>query len=179
MSVRNASSSIYYGNIDAQNWSLMSVNTSLSPGFVGLFEWVVMTFGLKNAGATYQRAMNLIFHDLLGVVLEVYIDDIVIKSAGLNFHLADLKFALERMRRYGLKMNPLKCAFRVSAEKFLGFIIHEKDIEIDPKRIEAMRKVEAPTCKKDLQKFLNKINYLRRFISNLSGKIDAFTLFFG
>ena len=67
MSVRNASSSIYYGNIDAQNWSLMSVNTSLSPGFVGLFEWVVMTFGLKNAGATYQRAMNLIFHDLFGV----------------------------------------------------------------------------------------------------------------
>ena len=48
------------------------------PGFVGLFEWVVMTFGLKNTGATYQRAMNLIFHDLLGVILEVYIDDIVI-----------------------------------------------------------------------------------------------------
>ena len=53
------------------------------PGFIGLFEWVVMTFGLKNAGATYQRAMNLIFHDLLGIILEVYIDNIVIKSAGL------------------------------------------------------------------------------------------------
>ena len=68
------------------------------PGFVGLFEWVVMTFGLKNAGATYQRAMNLIFYDLIGIILEVYIDDIVIKSAGLNHHLADLRFALERMR---------------------------------------------------------------------------------
>ena len=145
------------------------------PGFVGLFEWVVMTFGLKNAGATYQRAMNLIFHDLIGVILEVYIDDIVIKSAGLDHHLADLRLALERMRRYGLKMNPLKCAFGVSAGKFLGFIIHEKGIEIDPKRIEAMKKVEAPTCKKDLQKFLGKINFLRRFISNLSGKIDTFT----
>jgi hypothetical protein len=144
------------------------------PGFVGLFEWVVMTFGLKNADATYQRDMNLIFHDLLGVILEVYIDDIVIKSAGLDSHLADLRLGLERMRRYGLKMNPLKCAFGVSAGKFLGFIIHEKGIEIDPKRIEAMRKVEAPTCKKDLQKFLGKVNYLRRFISNLSGKIDAF-----
>jgi len=145
------------------------------PGFVGLFEWVVMTFGLKNAGATYQRAMNLIFHDLLGVILEVYIDDIVIKSAGLDHHLADLRIALERMRRYGLKMNPLKCAFGVSAGKFLGFIIHEKGIEIDPKRVEAMKKVEAPTCKKDLLKFLGKVNFLRRFISNLSGKIDAFT----
>jgi hypothetical protein len=51
------------------------------PGFIGLFEWVVMTFGLKNARATYQRAMNLIFHDLLGTILEVYIDDLVIKSA--------------------------------------------------------------------------------------------------
>ena len=78
------------------------------------------------------------------------------------------------MHQYGLKMNPLKCAFGVSAGKFLGFIIH-KGIEIDPKRIEAMNKVEAPTCKKDLQKFLGKVNYLRRFISNLSRKIDAFT----
>ena len=79
------------------------------------------------------------------------------------------------MRRYGLKMHPLKCAFGVSVGKFLGFIIHEKGIEVDPKRIEAMRKVEAPTCKKDLQKFLGKVNFLRRFISNLFGKIDAFT----
>ena len=119
--------------------------------------------------------MNLIFHDLLGVILEVYIDDIMIKSAGFGNHFADLRFALERMRQYGLKMNPLKCDFGVSAGKFLGFIIHEKGIEIDPKRIEAMKKVEAPACKKDLQKFLGKVNYLRRFISNLSGKIDAFT----
>ena len=90
--------------------------------------------------------MNLIFHDLLGVILEVYIDDIVIKSAGLGYHLADLRLALERMRQYGLKMNPPKCAFGVSTGKFLGFIIHDKEIEVDPKRIKAMRKVEAPTC---------------------------------
>ena len=132
-------------------------------------------FCLKNAGATYQRAMNLIFHDLLGVISDVYIDDIVIKSTGLDHHLANLRLTLERMRRYGLKMNPLKYAFGVSAVKFLSFIIHENGIEVDPKRIEAMRKVEAPTCKKDLQKFLGKVNFLRRFISNLSGKIDAFT----
>src|SRR6185312_12222911 len=68
------------------------------PGFVGLFEWVVMTFGLKNTGATYQRAMNLIFHDLLGVILEVYIDNIIIiKSASLDHLLADLRLDLERM----------------------------------------------------------------------------------
>jgi hypothetical protein len=57
---------------------------------VGLFEWIVMTFGLKNADATYQRAMNLKFHDLLGVLLEVYIDDVVVKSVRFGEHLADL-----------------------------------------------------------------------------------------
>ncbi len=145
------------------------------PGFVGLFEWTVMTFELKNAGATYQRAMNLIFHDLLGVILEVYIDDVVVKSDANESHIADLRLAFERMRKYGLKMNPLKCAFGVSAGRFLGFIIHQHGIEIDPKKIEAIQKVQAPTCKKDMQKFLGKVNYLRQFIVNLLGKVDAFT----
>jgi hypothetical protein len=77
------------------------------PGFIGLFEWVVMTFGLKNAGATYQRAMNLIFLDLLGVLMEVYIDDVVVKSVGFEEHMTDLKLSLERMKKYGLWMNPL------------------------------------------------------------------------
>jgi hypothetical protein len=76
-------------------------------------------FWFKNVGATYQRAMNLIFHDLLGIILEIYIDDVVIKSDSIDNHLADLRLALERMCRYGLKMNPLKCVFGVSAGKFL------------------------------------------------------------
>jgi hypothetical protein len=121
------------------------------PSFIGLFEWVVMTFGLKNAGATYQRAMNLIFHKLRGIIVEVYIVNIVIKLASLDSHLADLYLAFEKMRQYGLKMNPLKCAFGVSAGKFLDFIIYEHGIEIDPKRVESMKKVKAPTCKKELQ----------------------------
>jgi hypothetical protein len=83
------------------------------PNFIGLFEWVVMTFGLKNADPTYQRAMNLIFHDLLGIKLEIYIDDVVVKSDSMDGHLADLRLALKRMRRYGLKINPLKCVFSV------------------------------------------------------------------
>jgi hypothetical protein len=123
-----------------------------------------MTFGLKNAGATYQRAMNLIFHDLLGIIVEVYIDEIVAKSSSLNSHLADLRLAFEKMCRYGLKMNPLKCAFGVSVGKFLGFLVHEKGVEIDPKKIESIKKVPAPTSKKELQRFLGKVNYLRRFI---------------
>jgi hypothetical protein len=120
------------------------------PTFISLFEWVVMTFGLKNTGATYRRTMNLIFHDLLGIILEVYIDDVIVKSDTMDGHLADLRLALERMHRYGLKMNSLKCAFGVSAGKFLGFIIHEHGVEIDPIKIESINKVQLPQCKNDM-----------------------------
>jgi hypothetical protein len=120
------------------------------PGFVGLFEWVVMTFGLKNTGAMYQRAVNLIFHDLLGVILEVYIDDVMVKSAGFAEHLADLQLALERMRRYGLRMNSLKFTFGVSAGQFLGFVVHEGGIQVDPKKIESIKRLGEPTCKRDV-----------------------------
>jgi hypothetical protein len=100
-------------------------------GFIGLFEWIAMTFGLKNVGATYQRAMNLTFHELLGNTIEVYIDDIVVKSAAFGSHIADCaKLFIKCVVR--LKMNPRTCAFGVSARKFLGFIIHEHGIELDP-----------------------------------------------
>jgi hypothetical protein len=78
-----------------------------------------MTFGLKNAGAIYQRVMNLTFHDLHGITLEIYIDDVIVKSDSMGTHLVGLRLALKRMRLYELKMNPLKCAFNVSASKFL------------------------------------------------------------
>jgi hypothetical protein len=144
------------------------------PGFINLFEWVVMTFGLKNASVTYQRALNLIFHDLLGIILEIYIDDVVVKSDSMGSHLVDLRLALERIHRYGLKMNSLKCVFGVSTGKFLGFIIHEHGIEIDPTKIESIYKVQQPQCKNDMQKFLGKLNYLRWFMFNLSRKISVF-----
>jgi hypothetical protein len=70
--------------------------------FVGLFKWVIMTFGLKNAGTTYQRAMNIIFHDLLGVLMEVSIDNVVVKSVGFEEDMTNLKLSLERMKKYGL-----------------------------------------------------------------------------
>jgi hypothetical protein len=88
-----------------------------------------MTFGFKNAGVIYQRAMNLIFHDLLRVLTEVYINDVVVKSVGFEEHMTDLKLSLERMKKYGLQMNPLKCTFRVTSGRFLGFIAHEHGIE--------------------------------------------------
>jgi hypothetical protein len=119
--------------------------------------------------------MNLIFHNLLGIILEIYIDDVIVKSDSLDNYLADLCLALERMHRYVLKMNPLKFVFSVSAGKFLVFIIHEHGIEIDPTKVESINKVQPPQYKNNMQKLLGKINYLRQFIFNLSEKISAFT----
>jgi hypothetical protein len=151
----------------------VSKTTFRCSGFVGLFEWVVMTFGLKNAGATYQRVMNLVFHDLLEVLMEVYIDDMVVKSVGFEEHMTDLKLSLERMKKYGLWMNPLKCTFGVTSGRFLAFIVYEHGIKIDPKKIESIGKIVEPMCKKDVQKLLNKINYLRHFISNLAWRVES------
>jgi hypothetical protein len=119
----------------------MSKTAFHCPGFISLFECVIMTFGLKNAGATYQRAMNLIFHDLLRVLMEVYIDNVVVKLVGFEEHLTDIKLSLVRMKKYGLQMNPLKCTFEVTLGRFLGFIVHEHGIQIDPMKIESIRKI--------------------------------------
>jgi hypothetical protein len=144
------------------------------PGAVGLFEYVVMTFGLKNASATYQRATNYIFHDLIGKLVEIYIDDVVVKSASVEGHLGDLRQVLEQTRRFGLRMNPKKYAFGVSAGQFLGFLVHERGIEIGLKSQEGVKTMVPPTTKRELLLLICKINFVRRFISNLSGWIQPF-----
>jgi len=98
------------------------------PGHVGLFEWIVMTFGLKNASATYQRAMNFIFHEFIDNLVEIYIDDVVVKSGDFIKHLADLRKVLECTMKHDLKMNSNKCAFGVSAGQFLSFMVHQRGI---------------------------------------------------
>jgi hypothetical protein len=91
------------------------------PDAVGLFEYVVMTFGLKNAGATYQRAMNYMFHDLISKLVEIYIDDVVVKSASAKGHIGDLRRVLERTRMFGLRMNPKKMCFWCIGRLVPGF----------------------------------------------------------
>ncbi|KAB2627970.1 hypothetical protein D8674_032765 [Pyrus ussuriensis x Pyrus communis] len=145
------------------------------PGALGTYEWVVMPFGLKNAGATYQRAMNMIFHDLIGTIVEVYIDDVVVKSKRRQTHLDDLRQTFLRMRKNSLKMNPAKCAFGVSAGNFLGFLVHHRGIEVDANKARAIISAPPPTTKKQLQSLLGQINFLRRFIANSAGKMKAFS----
>ena len=89
----------------------------------GLFCYNVMSFGLNNARATYQRLLTKMFRPLLGQTMEVYIDDMLVKSKEHSDHAGHLQEAFELLRTYGMKLNPSKCAFRVSAGRFVGFMV--------------------------------------------------------
>ncbi|KAM0982924.1 hypothetical protein ACFX1X_016060 [Malus domestica] len=110
----------------------------------GIYCYKVMPFGLKNAGATYQRAMQKIFNDMLHKNVECYVDDVVVKTKKRSNHLKDLRVVFERLRKYNLKMNPLKCAFGVTSGKFLGFIVKHRGIEVDQSKIKAIQSMPEP-----------------------------------
>uniref|UniRef100_A0A2N9FH89 Uncharacterized protein n=1 Tax=Fagus sylvatica TaxID=28930 RepID=A0A2N9FH89_FAGSY len=101
----------------------------------GTFVYDVMPFGLKNAGATYQRAMVTLFHDMIHHEIEVYVDDMIAKSRTAQDHLTDLRKLFQRLKKYQLRLNPNKCAFGVTSGKLLGFIVSGRGIEIDPAKI--------------------------------------------
>lgn len=141
----------------------------------GVYCYTVMSFGLKNAGATYQRAMTVIFSDMLHNKIECYVDDLVVKTRKREHHLNDLKRVFDRLRKHELKMNPLKCAFGVTSGKFLGFVVRHRGIEIDPSKIKAILEMPPPQTLKQLRGLQGTLAYIRRFISNLSGRCQPFT----
>ncbi|KAG9447197.1 hypothetical protein H6P81_013325 [Aristolochia fimbriata] len=141
----------------------------------GIFCYKVMPFGLKNAGATYQRAMQNIFYDFLHKRVECYVDDLVVKTKQRSDHLLDLRAVFERLRRFQLKMNPLKWAFDVTSGKLLGFIVHHRGIEIDQSKIDAILKMPEPKNVSELKSFQGHLAYIRRFISNLAGRCQPFS----
>ena len=118
----------------------------------GIYCYTVMPFGLKNAGVTYQRLMNKIFKHLLGQTIEVYIDDMLVKSKESADHLRDLGSTFAILRKYGLKINASKCAFGVSSGKFLGYLVTHKGIEANPEQVQAVQNVQMPRTVKDIQK---------------------------
>ncbi|KAK4382209.1 hypothetical protein Sango_2894600 [Sesamum angolense] len=103
-----------------------------------------MPFWLKNASATYQRAMQRIFNDMFHKNVECYVDDLVVKLKKRENNFHDLRKVFERLRRYQLKMNPSKCAFGVTSEKFLGFIICRRSIKIQQAKIDAILRMPEP-----------------------------------
>ena len=103
-----------------------------------------MSFGLKNVGAAYQRAMVALFHDMMHKAIEVYVDDMISKSKTEDEHLVNLRKLFERLRKYRLRLNPTKCTFRVKSGKLLGFIVSQKWIEVDPDKVKVILKMPEP-----------------------------------
>ncbi|XP_022736187.1 uncharacterized protein LOC111289419 [Durio zibethinus] len=138
----------------------------------GTFCYKVMPFGLKNAGATYQRAMVTLFHDMMHKEIEVYVDDMIAKSREGEDHIVNLKKLFDRLRRFQLKLNPAKCTFGAKSGKLLGFVVSEKGIEVDPDKIQAIQNLSPPHTSKEVRGFLGRLNYIARFISQLTYKCD-------
>ena len=130
--------------------------------------YVKMPFGLMNTGATFQRAMDIDFSEYIGYFIIIYLDDIIVYSKIDEEHLVHLRKVFEKCRKYGLSLNPKKTLFGIQEGKLLGHIISEEGIKIDPKRIEGILQISHPRNIKELQSFIGKINFLRRFITNLA-----------
>uniref|UniRef100_A0A2N9FT45 Uncharacterized protein n=1 Tax=Fagus sylvatica TaxID=28930 RepID=A0A2N9FT45_FAGSY len=140
----------------------------------GLFCYKVMPFGLKNAGATYQRLMNKMFHHQIGQNVEVYVDDMLVKTKDERKHLEDLKETFETLRRYRMKLNPNKCVFGVSSGKFLGFMVSQRGIEANPDKIKAVLEMTPPRTTKEVQSLTGRVAALNRFVSRATDKCLPF-----
>jgi hypothetical protein len=130
-----------------------------------LFCYKVMPFGLKNARATYQRLMNKMFQDQIGRNVEVYVDDMLVKSEEEDGHLDDLAETFRTLRKYQMKLNPSKCAFGVYSGKFLGFMVSQRGIEANPDKIKAILEMQPPTTTKKVQRLTGRVAALNRFMS--------------
>ena len=140
----------------------------------GLFCYRVMPFGLKNAGVTYQRLMNRMFAPQIGRNVQVYVDDMLVKSRREEDHLEDLRETFDTLRSYNMKLNPGKCAFGVTVGKFLGFMVSQKGIEANPDKIRAIMEMTPPRNMKEVQSLNGKVTALNRFVSKATDKCLPF-----
>jgi len=116
----------------------------------GAYCYKVMPFGLKNAGATYQRAATTLLHDLIHKEVEVYVDYMIVKSKDREGHIPALQKFFERIQFYKLRLNPKKCTFGVTFGKLLGFMISQRGIEVDPEKIKAIVEMKPPRNEKEV-----------------------------
>src|SRR5881394_1779497 len=140
----------------------------------GAYCYITMPFGLKNAGATYQRAMQRCLHDQLGCNVEAYIDDVIIKSRVKEDLISDLSETFTNLRRFRWKLNPEKCVFGVPSGKLLGFIVSYRGIEVNPEKLKDIFRMNSPTKVKDVQKLTDCMAALSHFVSHLGERAMPF-----
>ena len=135
-----------------------------------------MSFGLKNAGSTYQSMMTRMFELQLGKNIEIYVDDMVVKSKVVSGHLGGLGGIFNVLRRHKLRLNASKCSFGVRSGKFLGYMITHRGIEVNPDQIKAINDLKPPRNAKEVQKLTGMIAALTRFISRSVDRCRPFYL---
>jgi hypothetical protein len=126
-----------------------------------------MTFGLKNAGATYQKAIQKCLESQIGKSVKAYVDDIVVKTTDKDNLITNLAQTFAILRRYRWKLNLEKCVFSVTSGKLLGFMVNHHSIEANPTKVDAIRRMNRPTGKKDVMKLTGMVEALGRFISKI------------
>ena len=126
----------------------------------GVFNYIMMPFGLKNARATYQRLMDKIFKDQRGRNLEVYVDDSTVKSKTEEEMIVDLQETFSNMREYTMKLNPRKCVFGIKSGKFLGYLVSQRGIDANPEKVQ-----EQSQAFKEMKKHLHRLPTLARPIT--------------
>ncbi|GMH25257.1 hypothetical protein Nepgr_027100 [Nepenthes gracilis] len=140
----------------------------------GTYCYRVMPFGLKNAGATYQRLVNRMFEKQIGRNMEVYVDDMLVKSRVTGDHIRDLEESFGVLCQHQMKLNPAKCVFGVSSGKFLGFIVSQRGIEVNPEKIKALADMAPPRSVKDVQRLTGRLAALSRFLAKSGDKYQPF-----
>jgi hypothetical protein len=141
----------------------------------GTFMYAKMPFGIMNAGETFQRAMDIDFFDEKDKFIVIYLDDITVYLVSDEEHLKHLRRDFQKCRKFGISLNPKKMNFGMEEGKLIGHIISKEGIKIDHSRVEGILKIGTPRSKKEVQSFLGKVNFLRRFIPNLDEIIKYIT----
>ena len=167
----------FMDSFSGYNQISMDPNDQEKTSFVtgqGTYYYRVMPFGLKNVGATYQRLINRMFQKQIGASMEVYIDDMLVKSVKAELHITHIAEAFQVLKSYNMKLNPAKCAFGVSVGKFLGFIVNRRGIEANPNKIKVVLDMLPPSNIKEIQCLTRRIATLSRFVSKASDKCQPF-----
>nr|GEX43832.1 reverse transcriptase domain-containing protein [Tanacetum cinerariifolium] len=136
----------------------------------GTYCYTKMSFGLKNAGVTYQRLVGTAFQSQIGTNLEAYVDDMVIKSNCEKMLIADIAKTFDNLRRINMKLNTKKCSFGVEEGKFLGYMVTSKGIRANPKKTKAIADMQSPQTLKEMQSLSGQLAALKRFLSRSAEK---------
>ena len=138
------------------------------------YYYTVMPFELKHAGATYQRMITRMFRDKIGHTVEVYINDMVVKSKQEARHIEDFQGVVEVLQQHKLRLNADKCAFGVRAGKFLGYLITSRGIVVNPDQIDVVQRLKPPSNLKEVQILTRMLAALNRFISKFADRCYPF-----